>query len=83
MAKTRASTYPETRTLQGLMEEYLEMLHEAERAAKKVLALNPQTEKFWNELSGSAHLFTSVGDRSESIWREIDKLIDKLPEEED
>jgi hypothetical protein len=63
------------------MEDYLEMLQDAERAAKKILALDPQTEKFWDELSGSAHLFTLVGDRSETIWKEIDDLIDQLPED--
>ena len=81
MSKTKVATYPETKTLVGLLQEYQQMLRDAERAAKKILALNPQTEKFWDELSGSAHLFTMVGDRSNSIWEKIDNLIDQLPED--
>jgi len=57
------------------------MLRDAERAANKLLALNPQTEKFWDELTDSASLFTSVGARSESIWEEITALVDQLPDD--
>jgi hypothetical protein len=63
------------------MQEYEEMLRDAQRAADKLLALNPQTVKFWDELTDYASLFTSVGARSESIWEEITPLVDQLPED--
>ena len=81
MSKAKTATYPETNTLSRLLEEYQPMLREAERATKKILALDPQSEKFWDELSGSAHLFTTVGDRSATLWEEITRLIEKLPED--
>ncbi len=81
MPRTKVSTLPNTQTLLGLMKEYQQMLREAERGVKKVLALDPQTEKFWDELSDSAHLFSQVGDRSNSIWEEIVELTDQLPED--
>lgn len=81
MPKTKVSALPDTTTLVGLMEEYQQMLRDAERAVKKLLALNPHTEKFLDELTPSAHLFTAVGDRSDSLWEEIGRLVDQLPED--
>lgn len=81
MAKPKVATYPNTKTLAALIQEYQEMLREAERASKRILDLDPQTERFWDELSDSAHLFTEVGSRSESIWEEIVELVDQLPED--
>jgi len=81
MSKAKTAAYPETQTLSHLLQEYQKMLREAERATKSILALDPQSEKFWDELSGSAHLFTAVGDRSATLWEEITRLIDKLPED--
>ena len=81
MAKAKIETTPDTKTLLTLMREYTHMLHDAEHAAKRILALNPQTEKFWDELSGSAHLFTLVEARSNTIWDEIVNVIDQLPED--
>lgn len=81
MPKTKFHTYPDIATLQTLMEEYLQMLRRADGATKKLLALDPQSEKFWDELSSHAHLFTEVGDRSNTIWEEITDLIDQLPDD--
>ncbi len=81
MAKTKAPSIPDTHVLKRLMEEYQVMLRDAERAVEKILALNPKTEEFWDELSESSALFTLVGDRSNSVWEEITDLIDQLPEE--
>lgn len=81
MPRTKIATYPNTKTLLALLHEYQQMLRDAERAAKRVLDLNPQTEKFWDELCDSAHLFTLVGDRSSTIWEEIVEDVDKLPKD--
>jgi len=81
MPKAEVSTHPNTETLLMLLREYQGMLVDAQRAAKRVLALNPQSEKFWDELSESASFFTLVGDRSNSIWEEIVELIDQPPED--
>ena len=81
MPKARGSTLPNTHTLSMLLREYQQMLVDAQRAAKRILALNPQTEKFWDELRDSASFFTLVGDRSNSIREEIVDLIDQLPED--
>ncbi len=81
MPKSKVATYPNTKTLLALVQEYQEMLREAELASKRILGLEPQSERFWDELTESAHLFTLVGSRSESIWEEIVKLVDQLPEE--
>jgi hypothetical protein len=45
MAKAKAPAIPDTHTLGRLMEEYLEMLHDAERGVRRLLALNPQKER--------------------------------------
>jgi hypothetical protein len=77
--KQRAPTVPDTHVLQRLMEEYLEMLRETEKTVKKVLALNPHTEEFWDQVSEHAADISMVGIRSTSIVEEIDSLIDRLP----
>ncbi len=81
MPRIVVPTRPNTETLLMLLREYQRMLVDARRAAKRVLAQNPQSEKFWDELSESASFFTLVGDRSNSIWEEIVDLIDQLPED--
>jgi len=63
------------------MEEYLQMLRRADGATKTLLALDPQSEKFWDELSSHAHLLTQVGDRSNTIWEEITNLVGQLPDD--
>lgn len=80
MAKAKAPAVPDTRTLRTLMEEYLDMLHDAERGVKRLLALNPQTEKFWDQAAELAPHLTMVGARSNSIQEEIIDLIDQLPD---
>ncbi len=57
------------------------MLRDADRAVKKILAQDPHSEKFLDELSSNAHSITMVGDRSSIIWEEIVELIDQLPED--
>ena len=81
MPRTKATSIPDTHVLKRLMEEYLEMLRETERTVKKVLALNPQTEEFWDQVSEHAADISMVGIRSTTIVEEIDNLIDKLPED--
>ena len=81
MAKNKIPTLPDTRTLVTLLDEYQDMLRNSERAVKKILSFDPETERFWDELSTNAHLFTMVGARSESIWEEIVDLVDQLPED--
>jgi hypothetical protein len=63
------------------MEEYLEMPRETEKTVKRVLALNPQTEEFWDQVTEHAADISMVGIRSTTIVEEIDDLIDKLPED--
>jgi hypothetical protein len=72
---------PDTHVLKRLMEEYLEMLRETEKTVKKVLALNPQKEGFWDQVSERAADISMVGIRSTTIVEEIDDLIDQLPED--
>ena len=74
-------TSPDTHLLKRLMEEYLEMLRETEKAVKKVLALNPQKGEFWDQLSDHAAEISMVEIRSKTIVEEIDNLIDQLPED--
>ncbi len=81
MPRAKASATPNTKTLLGLMQEYQEMLRDAERGVKKVLTLNPETEKFWDALTDVAPLISLVESRSNSIWEEIVDLIDQLPED--
>ena len=81
MPRTKASTIPDTHVLKRLMEEYLEMLRETEKAVKKVLALNPQKEEFWDQLSEHAAEISMVEIRSKTIVEEIDDLINQLPED--
>jgi uncharacterized Fe-S cluster-containing protein len=80
MPRTQALTIPDTHFLGRLMEEYAEMLHEAEKAVKEVLAVGPQKEEFWDQLSEHAADISMVGIRSKTIAGEIDSLINQLPE---
>ncbi len=81
MPKTKTPTVPDTHVLKRLMEDYLEMLREAEKIVKKALALNPQKEEFWDQLSEHAAEISMVEIRSKTIVEEIDELIDQLPED--
>ena len=81
MPKAKAPAVPDTHVLKRLMEEYLEMLREAEKTVKKVLALNPQKEEFWDQLSEHAAEISMVEIRSKTIVEEIDELINQLPED--
>jgi hypothetical protein len=63
------------------MEEYQDMMRDAQQGVKRVLALHPETEKFWDELTGVATKISLVGDRSDTLWEEIVRLIDELPED--
>jgi hypothetical protein len=47
----------------------------------KVLALNPQKEEFWDQVSEHAVAISMVEIRSKTIVEEIDDLINKLPED--
>jgi hypothetical protein len=57
------------------------MLRGTEKTVKKVLALNPQSEEFWDQVSEHAADISMVGIRSTSIVEEIDDLIDQLPDD--
>ena len=81
MPKAKVITTPDVRTLKEFMEEYQEMMRDAQQGVKKVLALDPQTEKFWDELTEVATKISLVGDRSATLWDEIVRLIDQLPED--
>jgi hypothetical protein len=81
MPKTKAATIPDVRVLKDFMEEYQDMLRDAQQGVKRVLALNPQTEKFWDELTDVATKISLVGNRSDTLWGEIVRLIDQLPED--
>jgi predicted nucleic acid-binding Zn-ribbon protein len=81
MSRTKPPAIPDTHVLKRFMEEYVEMLREAEKAVKKVLALNPQKEEFWDQLSEHAAEISMVEIRSKTIVEEIDNLIDQLPED--
>ena len=81
MPKAKAPTVPDTHVLKGLMEEYLDMLRDAERGAKKVLSLSPHKEEFWDALTDWEPQITMIEARSRSIQEEIDDLIDQLPED--
>jgi len=54
MPKAKAATIPDVRFLKDFMEEYQEMMRDAQQGVKRLLALNPQTEKFWDELTNAA-----------------------------
>ena len=81
MQKSKASAVPDTLTLKHFMEEYLEMLREAEKGIKKALTLNPEKEEFWDFISDHAAEISMVEMRSKTIVQEIDELIDQLPED--
>jgi len=81
MPRTKAPTIPDTHVLKRLMEEYLEMLRPTEKTVKRVLALNPRREQYWDQISEHAADISMVGIRSTTIVEEIDSLIDQLPED--
>ena len=81
MPKAKAATIPDVRTLKEFMEEYQDMMRDAQQGVRKVLTLNPQTEKFWDELTDVATKISVVGDRSATLWEEIVRLIDELPDD--
>lgn len=81
MGKAKTSVVPDTHVLRVLAEEYLEMLGEARRDVKKLLALDPQKEEYWDYLSEIEANITLIGSRSGSIHEEIDALIDQLPDD--
>jgi len=81
MPKVKAATIPDVRVLKHFMEEYQDMVQDAQQGVKRVLALNPQTEKFWDELTEVATQISLVGDRSATLWEEIVRLIDEHPED--
>jgi hypothetical protein len=81
MARSKPATTPDTHVLRVLMEEYLEMLRDAERGVKKVLSLDPRKEEFWDALSDLDPLLTLIESRSNSIQEESLELVDHLPED--
>jgi hypothetical protein len=81
MPKTKTTTVPDVHVLKEFMEEYQGMMRDAQQGVKKVLSLNPQTEKFWDELTDVATKISWVGNRSETLWEEIVRLIDQLPDD--
>lgn len=81
MPKAKATTIPDVRVLKDFMKEYQDMMRDAQLGINRVLALNPQTEKFWDELTDVATRISLVGSRSDTIWEEIVRLIDELPED--
>jgi hypothetical protein len=81
MSKANAPTIPDVRSLKDFMEEYQGMMRDAQQGVKRVLALDPQTERFWDELTEVATKISLVGDRSNTLWDEIVRLIDQLPDD--
>jgi len=81
MPKAKTATVPDVRLLKDFMEEYQDMMRDAQQGVKRVLALNPQSEKFWDELTDVATKISLVGSRSNTLWDEIVRLIDQLPED--
>jgi hypothetical protein len=79
MPKTKALAIPDIHVLKRLMEEYVAMLRETEKAVRKILTLNPRSEEFWDQLSDHAAEISMVEIRSKTIVEEIDDLIDKQP----
>ncbi|MBZ5543895.1 MAG: hypothetical protein LAO07_09480 [Acidobacteriia bacterium] len=78
---TKAPPVPDTHVLKGLMEEYLEMLRDAQRGIKKVLSLDPRKEEFWDALSDLDPQITMIEARSKSIQEESLDLLDQLPDD--
>lgn len=77
----KITTVPDTHVLKMLVEEYQEMLVEAQDGIRKLLSLDPQKEEFWDQLAELDPAITLIESRSGSIHEEIDELIDKLPED--
>ena len=72
---------PDVALLKDFMEEYQDMMREAQQGVKRVMALNPHSEKFWDELTDVATKISLLGSRSETLWEEIIRLIDELPDD--
>ena len=51
------------------------------RSIRTLLALDPQQEEFWDQLSELDPMITLIESRSNSFHQEIDELIDQLPED--
>ena len=81
MPKPKTPAIPDTQALRGFMEEYQQMLRDADRQLKKVLALDPRKEEFWDALTDLAPQVTMIGARADTIWEEIVDLVDRLPED--
>ena len=81
MTKATSSTVPDIHVLKVLVQEYRQMLVEAQQGIEKLLALDPQEERFWDQLSDLDPTITLIESRSSSIHEEIDDLIDQLPED--
>ena len=74
-------TVPDTHVLKTLVEEYEQMLIEAQQGIRKLLSLDPHNEEFWDQLSDLEPTITLIESRSNSIHEEIDDLVDQLPED--
>ena len=81
MTKATSSTVPDIHVLKVFVQEYRQMLVEAQQGIEKLLALDPQEERFWDQLSDLDPTITLIESRSSSIHEEIDDLIDQLPED--
>jgi len=81
MPKSKAPSIPDTGTCRILLEEYLEMLRDAERQVKKVLSLNPAKEEYWDALADLDPLLTQIESSSNSLQEESLNLLDQLPED--
>jgi len=82
MSRTKAPAIPDTKLLRLLMEEYLEMMREVKDITEKALALDPETEEFWDHVCDHAAEIDMLGIRSNTIVEEVDELIDKLPDDD-
>jgi len=81
MPRTKAPTIPDTHVLKRMMEEYVEMLGDTEKAVRRILSLDAQKDEFWDQLSEHAAEISMVEIRSKTIVEEIDNLINRLPED--
>ena len=81
MAKTKASTIPNTTNLHAFLEEYQDTLREAESGMKRVLSLDPRSEAYWDELAKLHPVLTLAESSAKSIQEEIESLVDQLPED--
>jgi len=81
MGKVRTSAAPDTHVLRVLVEEYLEMLADAQRGIRRLLTLDPRKEDYWEQISDLDPTITLIESRSSSIHEEIEELTDQLPED--